>query len=157
MFRRFRGQGLGRGRQRAMGRAMGDPGGAPGADPGPGGDVETRRGFGAGWGPGQGHGHGRGGHGGRGGMRRHRGGGGECVMRAGQSLNEIRPGGVCRIHALHGRGAIRHRLMDLGLVPNAPLEVVRSAPLDDPIEVRVGDTFVTLRRAEAARVEVVDA
>ncbi|MBB4286604.1 Fe2+ transport system protein FeoA [Roseospira goensis] len=45
--------------------------------------------------------------------------------------------------------------MDLGLVPNATVEVVRRAPLADPIEVRVADTFVTLRRAEAARIEVV--
>jgi len=47
--------------------------------------------------------------------------------------------------------------MDLGLVPNACLEVVRSAPLDDPVEVRLDDAFVTLRRAEAARIQVVSA
>jgi ferrous iron transport protein A len=46
--------------------------------------------------------------------------------------------------------------MDLGLVPNARLEVVRSAPLDDPVEVRIEDTFLTLRRAEAAHVQVMD-
>jgi ferrous iron transport protein A len=75
----------------------------------------------------------------------------------GRSLNDIPPGETIRIFALHGRGAIRHRLMDLGLVPNATVEVVRCAPLADPIEVRVSDTFVTLRRAEAARIEVVPA
>jgi ferrous iron transport protein A len=42
------------------------------------------------------------------------------------------------------------------LVPNARLEVVRSAPLDDPVEVRIEDTILTLRRAEAAHVQVMD-
>jgi ferrous iron transport protein A len=46
-------------------------------------------------------------------------------------------------------------LLDLGLVPNAEVEIVRRAPLADPIEVRLGDSFLTLRRNEAARVEVV--
>ncbi len=45
--------------------------------------------------------------------------------------------------------------MDLGLVPNAVVEVVRRAPLADPIEIRLEDAFITLRRTEAARVEVV--
>jgi len=72
-------------------------------------------------------------------------------------LNDIVPGQACRIFALHGRGAVRQRLMDMGLVPNATLTVVRTAPLDDPIEVRVGATLVSVRRAEAARIEVVHA
>lgn len=75
----------------------------------------------------------------------------------GRALSDLDPGERCRIFALHGRGAIRHRLLDLGLVPNAEVEVVRRAPLADPIEVRMGDTFLTLRRSEAARVEVVPA
>nr|WP_184435589.1 FeoA family protein [Roseospira goensis] len=96
------------------------------------------RGHGHGPRHGQGHGHGQG-----------------QPAFEGRSLNDLAPGDRCRIFALHGRGAIRHRLMDLGLVPNATVEVVRRAPLADPIEVRVADTFVTLRRAEAARIEVV--
>jgi Fe2+ transport system protein FeoA len=71
-------------------------------------------------------------------------------------LNDIGTGGHCRVVALHGRGPVRQRLMDLGLVPNARLQVVRSAPLDDPVEVRIEDTFLTLRRAEAAHVQVTD-
>jgi len=95
-----------------------------------------------------GHGHGLG--------RRHRHGATDVAFE-GPSLNDVPPGERCRIVALHGRGPIRHRLMDLGLVPNACLEVVRSAPLDDPVEVRLDDAFVTLRRAEAARIQVVSA
>ncbi|KAA5606529.1 ferrous iron transport protein A [Roseospira marina] len=76
---------------------------------------------------------------------------------AGASLGDIAPGGDCQIVALHGRGAIRQRLMDLGLVPNMSVTVVRRAPLGDPIQVRADETFITLRRAEASRVEVVPA
>jgi len=72
-------------------------------------------------------------------------------------LNDIAPGGTCRIVALHGRGAVRQRLMDLGLVPNMSVSVMRRAPLGDPIQVRADDTFVTLRRAEAARIEIAEA
>lgn len=100
---------------------------------------------------GQGRGHGRGlglGHG-RG--RHHQ------PPFEGRSLNDITPGQTCRIFALHGRGPIRQRLMDMGLVPNADVTVVRAAPLNDPIEVRVGATLVSVRRAEAARIEVVHA
>jgi len=73
----------------------------------------------------------------------------------GRSLNDIPPGQSCRIFALHGRGAIRQRLMDMGFVPNTTLTVMRSAPLNDPIEVKAGATLVSVRRAEAARIEVV--
>nr|WP_184045326.1 FeoA family protein [Roseospira visakhapatnamensis] len=108
-----------------------------------------------GHGHGQGHhGHGHHGHGhgwGRGRGLRH------VPPFEGRSLNDIAPGESCRIFALHGRGAVRQRLMDIGLVPNATLTVVRSAPLNDPIEVRVGATLVSVRRAEAARIEVLDA
>lgn len=100
---------------------------------------------GSGCGPVRGHGrgHGRGRH--------------HAPPFEGRSLNDIVPGQACRIFALHGRGAVRQRLMDMGLVPNATLTVVRTAPLDDPIEVRVGATLVSVRRAEAARIEVVHA
>ncbi|SDH70661.1 FeoA family protein [Roseospirillum parvum] len=73
----------------------------------------------------------------------------------GMSLDDQKPGTSVRIRGLHGRGPIRQRLLDMGLVPGAEIAVIRSAPLRDPIEVRIGDTFLTLRRAEAARIEVV--
>ncbi|MQX37473.1 hypothetical protein GHC57_13180 [Roseospira navarrensis] len=72
----------------------------------------------------------------------------------GPSLGDLSPGQSCRIVALHGRGPIRQRLMDLGLVPHMTVSVVRRAPLGDPIQVQAGDAVVTLRRAEAARVEI---
>ncbi|WP_201161548.1 FeoA family protein, partial [Phaeovulum veldkampii] len=73
---------------------------------------------------------------------------------AGHSLNDTRPGTTCRIRRLCGCGAVRQRLLDLGMQPDREITVIRAAPLRDPIEVRVGDTFIVLRRREAAQVEV---
>jgi len=73
-----------------------------------------------------------------------------------RTLNDVRPGGRVRIKAHRASGAVRQRLLDLGLMPNVELTVVRSAPLNDPIEVRLDAASVTLRRREAATIEVYD-
>ncbi|MBZ4021764.1 hypothetical protein CKO11_04730 [Rhodobacter sp. TJ_12] len=71
-----------------------------------------------------------------------------------QTLCDAPPGTTCRILRLHGAGAIRRRLLDLGLRPDRDVVVLRSAPLFDPLELRVGDSFIVLRRREAAQIEV---
>ncbi|AHF02902.1 ferrous iron transport protein A [Marichromatium gracile] len=53
-----------------------------------------------------------------------------------------------------GADAYRRKLLSMGLTPGAALEVVRVAPMGDPVEVRVRGTRVTLRREEAAILEV---
>ncbi len=69
-------------------------------------------------------------------------------------LNDVKSGSRTRIHCHHSSGAIRQRLLDLGFVPNAEVDVVRRAPLGDPIECKVANYCVTLRRSEAAMIEV---
>ncbi len=71
-----------------------------------------------------------------------------------QSLIEVTKGSWCRIHRHHAQGAIRQRLLDMGLVPNAEVQMVRCATLGDPLEMRVGDSYISLRRHEAKLVEV---
>lgn len=89
------------------------------------------------------------------GRGRRRGGcDGNCAACCGDTLSEIAPGGRCSIRRLNGCGPTRQRLLDLGFQPGREVTVLRNAPLRDPIEVRVGDTFVALRRAEAAHVRV---
>jgi ferrous iron transport protein A len=51
-------------------------------------------------------------------------------------------------------GGYRRKLLSMGLTPGVALEVVRVAPLGDPVEVRVRGTSVSLRRDEAAILEV---
>lgn len=70
------------------------------------------------------------------------------------TLSDVAPGTSCIIHRLYGQGPARQRLLDLGFQPGRRVQVLRNAPLNDPIEVRLGDTFIALRRQEAERVEV---
>lgn len=55
---------------------------------------------------------------------------------------------------LAGSGAYRRKLLSMGLTPGVALEVVRVAPMGDPVEVRVRGTRLSLRRDEAAILEV---
>jgi len=79
---------------------------------------------------------------------------GDLLAGGGTSLNDLRPGEACRVTGIEGDGPVRRRLLDMGVTPGRAVEVVRSAPLRDPIEIRVGETFMTLRRREASRVAV---
>ncbi|HVF49308.1 MAG TPA: ferrous iron transport protein A [Pyrinomonadaceae bacterium] len=66
------------------------------------------------------------------------------------------PFGVqARVVAVGGAGAVARRLMEMGVVPGAPVRVVKSAPLGDPIEVRVRGYHLALRRTEAQTISVV--
>ena len=68
------------------------------------------------------------------------------------SLDQLRPGQRGRISALQGDDALVQRLMEMGLIEDETIELVRVAPLGDPLEIRLGDYRLSLRRNEAARV-----
>ncbi|HEY7312412.1 MAG TPA: ferrous iron transport protein A [Gemmataceae bacterium] len=70
------------------------------------------------------------------------------------SLDQLRPSQRGRITALQGGDALTQRLMEMGLFEGEEIEVVRLAPLGDPLEIRLGDYFLSLRRSEAARVQI---
>ena len=71
-----------------------------------------------------------------------------------QILTRVGKGCLCRIRRHRSQGAIRQRLLDLGFVPNAEVEMIRCATLGDPLEMRVGDYYVTLRKREADLIDV---
>lgn len=65
------------------------------------------------------------------------------------------PFGVrARIVSVAGDGAVALRLMQMGVVPGAAVSVVKSAPLGDPIQVRIRDYDLALRRIEAQTITV---
>ena len=70
------------------------------------------------------------------------------------TLNDLRPAQRGRICEVKGAGALRRRLLDMGVVPGAEIEVVRIAPLGDPVEYRVRGYRLSLRRSEATLVMV---
>ncbi len=61
----------------------------------------------------------------------------------------------CRVVGVRASGALRKRLLAMGMVPGADVEAVRAAPLGDPVEYRVKGYALSLRRAEAGLIEVV--
>lgn len=71
-----------------------------------------------------------------------------------KTLNEFAVGESGRIASVNGEGRIRRRLFDMGVTPGATVTLRKKAPLGDPLEVTVRGYELTLRKAEAACVEV---
>lgn len=69
-------------------------------------------------------------------------------------LNRLPHGVEARIVAVGETGPVTRRLMEMGVVPGAPVRVIKAAPLGDPIEVRVRSYHLALRRAEAQTITV---
>lgn len=70
------------------------------------------------------------------------------------TLKEIKVGDTCRVTKINGEGALRRRIMDMGITKNTVIYVRKVAPLGDPIEVTVRGYELTIRKSEAEMVEV---
>lgn len=69
-------------------------------------------------------------------------------------LSRLKPGDHGKIVRVSGSGALRRRILEMGLVPGTRVQVKGMAPLGDPIEVLVKGYSLTLRRQEAEAVTV---
>ncbi|MCK4580158.1 MAG: ferrous iron transport protein A [Dehalococcoidia bacterium] len=69
-------------------------------------------------------------------------------------LRELKPGEKGRIVSVGGSGSIRRRILDMGVVPQAEVEMERVAPLGDPTEIRIKGYHLTLRNFEAENILV---
>ena len=69
-------------------------------------------------------------------------------------LSELRVGESGEVVAVNGEGAVRRRLFDMGITPGAKVYLRKKAPLGDPMEISLRGYELTLRKAEAAFVEV---
>ena len=70
------------------------------------------------------------------------------------TLKEASIGSTVKVVKLHGEGAVKRRLMDMGLTRGTEIYVRKVAPLGDPIEVTVRSYELSVRKADAAMVEV---
>lgn len=70
------------------------------------------------------------------------------------TLNELKTGATAVITAVGGDGALRCRLLDMGLIPRTRVALQKVAPMGDPIEIRVRGYELTLRVEEAEKIEV---
>lgn len=71
-----------------------------------------------------------------------------------KTLREIAIGSTAKIKKLHGEGAIKRRIMDMGLTKGTEVTVRKVAPLGDPIELNVRGYELSLRKADAELIEV---
>lgn len=71
-----------------------------------------------------------------------------------KTLKEVRVGEAVTVVKLHGEGAVRRRIMDMGITKNVAILVRKVAPLGDPIEINVRGYELSLRKADAEMIEV---
>ena len=71
------------------------------------------------------------------------------------NLREVPVGGTAKVVRIHGEGAVKRRIMDMGITRVVEIFVRKVAPLGDPIEVTVRGYELSLRKADAESIEVV--
>ena len=71
-----------------------------------------------------------------------------------KTLRETAVGATAKVKRLHGEGAIKRRIMDMGLTKGTEVFVRKVAPLGDPIEIKVRGYELSLRKADAELIEV---
>ena len=69
-------------------------------------------------------------------------------------LNELKTGQSARIERVGGEGALRQHFLDMGVIPGAEVTLVKLAPLGDPMELRIHGYELTLRLADAEKIEI---
>ena len=70
------------------------------------------------------------------------------------TLKETKVGQTVKVVKLHGEGAVKRRIMDMGITKGVEVYVRKVAPLGDPIEVTVRGYELSIRKADAAMIEV---
>ncbi|MBR3402032.1 MAG: ferrous iron transport protein A [Parasporobacterium sp.] len=71
-----------------------------------------------------------------------------------KNLREIPVGATATVKKIHGEGAVKRRIMDMGITKGVEVYVRKVAPLGDPIEIRVRGYELSLRIADAESIEV---
>lgn len=70
------------------------------------------------------------------------------------NLKEMKPGQRAKVVKLHGEGAVKRRIMDMGITKGTEVYIRKVAPLGDPIEITVRGYELSLRKADAEMIEV---
>lgn len=83
-------------------------------------------------------------------------GGAPVVTETVKRLDELAFGVRARVAKVEARDVISQRLMEMGVLPGAEIKVIKDAPLGCPLEIEVRGYKLAVRRAEAARVSVIE-
>ena len=70
------------------------------------------------------------------------------------TLRQVKVGQTCIVKRVHGEGALRRRIMDMGITKGVEIYVRKGAPLGDPIEITVRDYELSVRKGDAELIEV---
>ena len=70
------------------------------------------------------------------------------------TLKELPIGKMATVLAVGGEGALRQHFLDMGIIPSAQVTMVKYAPMGDPVEVRIHSYELTLRLADAEKIEI---
>ena len=71
-----------------------------------------------------------------------------------KTLKDAKVGQTAVVVKLHGEGAVRHRIMDMGITKNVEIYIRKVAPLGDPFELTVRGYELSLRKADAEMIEI---
>ena len=71
-----------------------------------------------------------------------------------KTLRDAKVGDMVRVVKLHGEGAVKRRIMDMGLTKGVEVHIRKVAPLGDPIEVTVRGYELSIRKADAGMIEI---
>ena len=71
-----------------------------------------------------------------------------------KTLRQAKVGDTVRVVKLHGEGALRRRIMDMGITKGVEIYIRKAAPLGDPLELTVRGYELSLRKADAEMIEV---
>ena len=71
-----------------------------------------------------------------------------------KTLRDVKVGDTVQVVKLHGEGAVKRRIMDMGITKGVEIYVRKLAPLGDPVEVNVRNYELSIRKADADMIEV---
>ncbi|MBE6818976.1 MAG: ferrous iron transport protein A [Ruminococcaceae bacterium] len=70
------------------------------------------------------------------------------------TLKDVNIGATCKVKRIHGEGALKRRIMDMGITRGVEIYVRKVAPLGDPVEITVRDYELSIRKSDAELIEV---
>ncbi len=71
-----------------------------------------------------------------------------------KTLRQVPVGSYAKVKKLHGEGAVKRRIMDMGITKGVEIYIRKVAPLGDPIEITVRSYELSLRKADADKIEI---
>lgn len=71
-----------------------------------------------------------------------------------KTLLDLKPGDRAEVVRVHGRGPLKRRFQDMGLIKGTPFDVVKVAPLGDPVEIVIKGYNLTIRKEDGKDIEI---